>query len=437
MRRKHDVTSSKISPELHHRLSVTADHTPMSVIVRYRPNAPIKLPKSPGVRVRRFYKTFTGLAAELTPDNVRSLAADDSVANLWLDFTVHALLDKAAPAVKADVIWESGAGGAGVNIAILDTGIDPEHPDFGDRIVSATSCIRDECVYDESGVHFGSTLDRNGHGTHVAGIAAGDGTASDGLYRGIAPEANILAAKVLRDDGSGEASDVIAGLEWAYANHADIVCLSLGNGQSGDGTDALSEACDEFVERGMIICAAAGNAGPRPRTIGPPACAKQVITVGAADLTQPDAGTARVAVFSSRGPTSDNRTKPDIVLPGVGITSCRATDGSLGEPDERFAEFYVSASGTSMAAPIAAGACALLLELCPEAIPSQIRQFLCQSARSLGEDANAQGCGLPDLSRAAEALKSIPLPQDPRGLPQGCLPSIFPLPRVLRQLITR
>jgi serine protease AprX len=308
----------------------------------------------------------------------------------------------------------------------LDTGIDPEHPDFGNRIVAAANCLKSPGAGqpDPRDEYDRSALDGNGHGTHVAGIAAGNGAASDGRYRGVAPEASLLVAKVLDDSGAGEASDVIAGLEWAFDKGAQVACLSLGGDEAGDGTDALSTACDEFVERGLLICVAAGNAGPQPYTVGPPGCARQVIAVGAADLGRSGTGIVTVAGFSSRGPTSDKRTKPDILFPGVGIASCRALQGHMGDPVGGHAEHYVRASGTSMAAPFAAGTCALLLQRNPENTPNQVRDMLCAGARTLSEDANAQGSGLGDVAQSLLLLRESPEQEQPR--PSGCLTAFLP-----------
>ncbi|NPV07522.1 MAG: S8 family serine peptidase [Anaerolineae bacterium] len=400
------------------------------MIVRYHPGAPPKLPKGTDFRLKRTFATIPALAARLPAEGVAALVNDEAVERVWLDFRVHALLDRSVGPVRADVAWEAGLTGEGVRVAILDTGIDPDHPDFGDRVLAAVS-------YPQTGGEPKpwsrrrrlslSTTDANGHGTHVAGIAAGSGAASQGRFRGIAPEAGLLVAKVLADDGSGDASDVIAGLEWALENGAQVACLSLGGSQAGDGTDALSVMCDELAEQGLIICVAAGNAGPRPYTIGPPGCAREVITVGAADITHAHEGTAGVAPFSSRGPTTDRRAKPDILFPGVGIASCRSAAGTMGDPVPGFEEYYVRSSGSSMAAPFAAGASALILQARPEATPRQVKEMLCAGARDLGLDANAQGSGLGDIAHSLEVLPPEEL-LGPAPVParSGCLLAGWP-----------
>ncbi len=421
--------SPKIARDLQEKLVCTAEETSVPVIVRYRAGAGLKLPKAPEARLKRTFPLLSAMALRVPAGQIGRLAADDEVETVWLDFRVHALLDRGTAAIHAPLAWEAGLTGEGVNVAILDTGIDPDHPDFGDRVVMAADHTPHPNGIDgrSSRVRFrASTVDGNGHGTHVAGIAAGDGTASQGLYRGVAPGANLLVAKVLDDEGAGEASDVIAGLEWALAQGAQVACMSLGGSVAGDGRDALSVACDEFAERGLIICVAAGNAGPRGYTIGPPGCAREVITVGAADATRADSGAITVAGFSSRGPTTDDRVKPDILFPGVAITSCRAAGGHMDDPAPSFPDYYVSASGTSMAAPFAAGACALLLQAHPEATPHQIRDMLCQAATPLSAEPNAQGSGLADVAASLDLLATLPDPFPPPPRQSGCLTGLLP-----------
>ena len=228
-------------------------------------------------------------------------------------------------------MWQQlGNRGEGVTVCIIDTGIDSDHPDFAGRI---------GLTKDFSGK--GSVEDGNGHGTHVASTVAGTGAASNGKYVGVAPAASILVAKVLSDAGGGRMSDVMAGVEWAVQNGADVLNLSLGSDGNSDGKDALSTMCNVAVD--------AGNAGPGANTVGSPGAADKVITVRASTDTD------GMANFSSRGPTADGRVKPDISAPGTKIIAARATGTPLDDN-------YTSAQGTSMATPHVAGLCALILK---------------------------------------------------------------------------
>lgn len=232
---------------------------------------------------------------------------------------------------------------------------------------------------------------------------------------GIAPEASLYIAKVLLADGSGMMSDVMAGIEWVVEQGVHVIGLSLGGPAPCNGTDALSETCDAAVEAGVVVCAAAGNQGPGSLTVGSPGCARQVITVGAS--TDNDT----VADFSSRGPTSDHRVKPDIVLPGVGIISCRANGTSMAHVIN---DYYTEASGTSMATPHAVGMAALLLQARPDLKPTQVKDFIMATALTLNLDPNTQGSGRADAYKAFVAIAPAPKPT-PEPTPE---PTPKPIP---------
>jgi serine protease AprX len=311
-------------------------------------------------------------------------------------------------------VWEAGFKGTGIKVAVVDTGIDPAHPDFAGRIIATASFIGGD-----------SAVDDNGHGTHVAGIVLGSGAKSNGKYVGVAPEANLYAAKVLDARGGGTMSGVMAGIEWAVLEQeVQIINLSLGSDTSCDGTDALSTLCDEAVQQaGVVMCVAAGNAGPASRTVGSPGCARYVITVGAINDSD------QIASFSSRGPTADGRVKPDLVYPGVSIVAPQADGTSMGRVVE---PGYVAADGTSMATPHCAGVAALMLQANSELTAEQVKNQMVASAINLGALPNAQGAGRGDAHRAYLAVTGGELPEPPPpppnpdpAEPPGCLPSIL------------
>lgn len=401
------MNASKMAPPLLSALQELGDGAPIRVIVRYReaPPPPDRLvAKAADVRT---YRLIPATALQTTPEGVRALAEDPAVERIWLDEWVHTCLDVSVPLIRAPYVWEAGYRGRGIRVGVVDTGIDREHPDFAGRILAGRSFVG------------GDFQDDNGHGTHVAGILAGSGAASGSRYEGVAPEALLYVAKVLRADGSGLMSHVMAGVEWAVDQGAQVINLSLGGIGPCNGTDALSELCDAAVEQGVVVCVAAGNAGPGAATVGPPGCARQVITVGAS--TDRD----EVAGFSSRGPTLDGRVKPDLVFPGVGIVSCRARGTSMGTP---VGEHYTTASGTSMATPHASGTAALLLEAAPSLTPAQVKALLQQTAVNLGLDPNTQGSGRADAFAAYQAISpQPPPPPPPPGEPQGCLAALLRL----------
>ncbi len=262
--------------------------------------------------------------------------------------------------------------------------------------------------------------DGNGHGTHVAGIVAGDGSASQGRIKGVAPRAEIMGAKVLRNDGGGKMSTVIAALEWALDEGAQIANLSLGSRTLSDGTDATSVACNEAVAAGLIVVVAAGNEGPDSNTLNSPGVARDVITVGASTFAD------GIAPFSSRGPTKDGRIKPDILLPGDGITALRARGTTLGQVVN---EYYTVMSGTSMATPHAAGLVALMLSVHPALKPADVKAILQQSCKTLGLDPNTQGRGRVQgdvaLRLASPVTTQPPATPTPTDGNDGCFGAIM------------
>ncbi|MBI3980059.1 MAG: S8 family serine peptidase [Chloroflexi bacterium] len=235
--------------------------------------------------------------------------------------------------------------GRGVRVCVVDSGLDFEHPDLS-RVVEQ-DCANFSAEPD--------LIDRNGHGTHCAGIVGGDGRASDGLYCGVAPRTTLLIAKVFDHSGSTNTEGVLRALEWAVTKAgADVVSMSLGAGVRPTGKSVLTLACEKASELGTIVCVSAGNRGPADETITPPGDARSALTVAAIDRQR------RVADFSSRGsadPASPVYGKPDGVAPGVAIVAPRSR--SCGRPPQG-GSAYTSLSGTSMACPAIGGAVALL-----------------------------------------------------------------------------
>lgn len=372
------------------------------------------------IRVNQEFRVIPATAVTLDPTTIDELANSDDVAEIWLDEVVYIMLDVSTPHIRAPQVWEQMRNdGEGVTICIVDTGLDATHADFSGRV---------GLTADFSGK--GSPVDGNGHGTHVASTAAGTGAASGGKYIGVAPGATIMAAKVLADNGSGRMSNVMAGLEWAAQNGADILNLSLGSRGSSDGSDALSTMCNAIVDMGKIMIVAAGNSGPRQSTIGSPGAAEKVITVGASNDQD------SVARFSSRGPTADGRIKPDVVAPGSRIVAARAAGTSVGQVVD---DNYTTASGTSMSTPHVAGLAALMLRANSGLGPAEIKNMLMATSVDINNaeygqneaDKNIQGDGRIDALTAVQFADSgqQPPPHKP-SLPVPSPPSPGPSPPV-------
>lgn len=311
----------------------------------------------------------------------RSLAEKSRLAQpiskIWLDRRVAADLHQSVPMIGAPTAWNAGFDGAGVRVAVLDSGIDKSHPDLVGQVVESTSLV--------PGV---DVTDRNGHGTHVASTIAGTG--QDGSHRGVAPRAGLVIGKVLDDEGMGQESWIIDGMEWA-ATRADVVNMSLGT-TGGDGTNPLSLAVNRLTEEtGALFVVSAGNKGSQPRAIGSPGDADAALTVAAVDKDDHLAG------FSSRGPRLGGGLKPDISAPGVSIEAALASGTDAGNPVDGK---YTRLSGTSMAAPHVAGAAALLAQQHPGWSPSRLKAALMSTAKDDGYTAYEQGAGRVDLAAA-------------------------------------
>lgn len=352
-------------------------------------------------RQLRQLKLIKAIAVKAPVELIRQLSTQPHIKRIALDRTVRTQMDRAARQVQAPPVWDSGNRGTGVGIAIVDTGIYP-HSDFclpNNRLIAFHDVINNRS----------QPYDDNGHGTHVAGIAAGNGLRSAGRYCGIAPEALLIGVKVLDSRGSGSLSGIIAGLEWVLANkdrhNIKVVNLSLGApAEESYQDDILAQVAQVLIENNLVVCAAAGNSGPSPSTVATPAIHPDVIAVGAAkNISLTPGVTGCIADFSGRGPTPDGVSKPDIVAPGVNITSCNAATSTVARRENRLRQPYISLSGTSMATPMVAGIAALILRQRPESRPGQIKAWLEQTAIDLSAERLAQGHGLVTAQGAVVA----------------------------------
>jgi subtilisin family serine protease len=249
---------------------------------------------------------------EALTDGGTTRPAAAGVSKVWLDGKRKSTLDQSVPRIGAPAVWEAGYTGAGVTVAVLDGGVDQTHPDLADREVA-------ERNFSDAP----DNVDFDGHGTHVASIVGGTGAKSGGRYRGVAPGVSIVDVKVLNDLGYGQDSWIIAGMEWAAEQGADIANLSLGTDDT-TAVDPVEEAVESLsAEYGILFVCAAGNSGPRSYSVGSPASSPAALSVGAVD--RDDA----LADFSSRGPTEvSGAIKPDVTAPG----SCSRTTRTAPRP---------------------------------------------------------------------------------------------------------
>jgi subtilisin family serine protease len=356
-------------------------------------------PRAPDVIRHEYRVVANGFAADLLPETVAALDAHPDVRRVVPEVRVEAFLDVSVPLVRASEVWSDlGYRGAGVVVAVLDTGVDYTHADLGGcfgpscKVIGGYDFINDDA----------DPMDDHGHGTHCAATAAGDG-----VLLGVAPDAEVLAYKVLNVQGFGGSSGIIAGIERAAdpdddgdpSDHADVVSMSLGG--PGDEDDPMSLAIDAATEAGVLSVISAGN-NARYFSVGSPGTARTALTVGATNDDDLIAG------FSSRGPTIPAALlKPEITAPGVGICAARLPTAYVSQ--QCIDTAHATLSGTSMAAPHVAGAAALLRGFDPVLSPAEAKAILQQASEPVGLDPTTGGSGRLD-ARAALDARTVVLP---------------------------
>jgi len=340
-----------------------------------------------------------GMTALLTAGQIRTLARRDDVIQIEADREIHIAMSTARRWYGVDqAVADFGVTGdrngavktytkTDIVACIVDTGIDASHVDLNQgQVIAWKDYVNGRAT----------PYDDNGHGTHVAGILAGQGDGS-ASYRGVAYGTALIGVKALNSAGSGTTTSIINGVDFCASKRTTynvrIINLSVGSGGSSDGTDALSRAVNAAGDAGILPVVAAGNGGPAASTIGSPAAAAGASTV--CSLVDPGEGGFFLSAFSSRGPTADGRTKPDICAPGERITSVKAGSGNG----------YTTLSGTSMATPFVAGVAVLMLDADPTLTPAALKSKLratAQDWRSTGAD-NETGAG---KLQAYDAIKA-------------------------------
>ena len=279
----------------------------------------------------------------------------------------------------ADLLAAQGDTGQGVTVAVLDTGIDGNLPDFAGKLVGGVDLTGGNSPF----------TDEYGHGTFVAGLIAGSGATSGGLYPGEAPGADLVSIKVAGADGQTSMSTVISGIQWAIAHRGqygiDVLNLSLGAIPTGPTvTEPLDQAVERAWRSGITVVASAGNAGPNPGTITSPGDDPLVITAGAyADNASPSPSGWYACPWSSVGPTLFNGwLKPDLVAPGrsvIGLLDPGSTI-AMSNPQAVVGNGNFVGSGTSFSTAITSGAAALVLADHPGISPDQVKGRLLANA---------------------------------------------------------
>lgn len=330
---------------------------------------------------------INGYACSMNLDTIKRINNSSKIDYIYYDAPVYASLDIAGKTIGVERAYDLGLTGKDITIATVDTGVAPHrdltHPT--NRIIGFRDFMK----------NYSRPYDDNGHGTHVAGILASNGWASKGKYRGIAPEANIVTAKVLDENGNGKTSDILSAIQWIISTkdiyNTRILNMSLGTSPIyREKKDPLVKAANKAIESGLIVTAAVGNSGPEPKSILSPATSRMVISVGALDDNRTvDKSDDFLPSFSSRGPTIDRVRKPDLIAPGVDIMSLSSKDNSG----------YVSLTGTSMASPFVSGAIALLLEKDPSLTHFEVKKILTESCSKIQATQLEQGAGVLNLEK--------------------------------------
>jgi serine protease AprX len=377
--------------------------------------------------------SVNGLVVELPNSVLRAIAHHPAVERIVWDRPLEGSMSLVATTVGARAVLASyGYTGAGIGVAVIDSGVTSWHDDLTYH-GSSDKVLQDRGQRVAAFVDFvgGRTApyDDYGHGTHVAGIIAGNGGSSaSGARAGIAQDAHLVSLKVLDGDGQGVISNVIAALDWAVAHKAAynirVINLSVGAAVTESyKTDPLALAAKRAVDAGIVVVAAAGNLGanefgePMYGGITAPGNAPWVLTVGAystqGTVTRAD---DVMASYSSRGPTAiDFQAKPDLVAPGTGVVSLAEPTSHLYSSYPAYlvdgalplaSKPYLCLSGTSMAAPVVSGTIALMLQANPNLTPNLVKAVLQYTSQTYpGYDTLTQGAGFINSKGAVDLVR--------------------------------
>jgi subtilisin family serine protease len=434
---------SKLAPNLASLLRTEPSDCVVGIIADLRPGVDWRaaqraiLQASTITKIQAYSSLLHAISMRTTLGELDCLADLACISSIWLD--ARAQLDNSlsvtpsrvrtagpnqasqlAEVVGSSRLAQLGLNGSRTVVAILDTGIDATHPDLDDLDDNQTT--NDPKVLGQVSFAEGDPFpfDLNGHGTYCAGLVAGTGAASNGTYAGIAPGAQLLSAKVILPDGTSYTSWIVRGIEWSITHGADIILIPFST--FGYPGDPLSEAIRLATEQGILVVVAAGDRGPNHMTVLSPGECIDALTVGAYNISA-----GMVADFSSRGPTFDLRSKPDLVAPGTDVISCALHDVIPAQVGNQsisitsqdlsmfgFGQFgtpvngnYTLASTTAASAAIVCGVASLLLQGCRYATPQCLSIGMRGGAHSLQGEPNVEGNGLLNASAAYDELAQL------------------------------
>ena len=398
-----------------------------------------------GAKRGRKFDIIGGELIELSNSQLRKLADNKDVKSMHHDRKTGGEMNRVGIVSGARAVQQAyGYDGAGIGVAVIDSGVTPWHDDLtytgsnpavtvvnGQRVRTFVDFVNGQVA----------PYDDNGHGTHVTGIIAGNGRDTYGLRAGIAPAANVVSLKVLDANGGGYISNVIAAFDWVVANRAAynirVVNVSVGAAVTESyTTDPLTLAAKLVVDQGVTVVTAAGNLGKNAAGkiqyggITAPGNAPWVLTVGAysheGTLHRRD---DKIGLYSSRGPTArDFAAKPDVVATGTGIVSLSNPASLMYKTKAAFllggsfplaSKPYLSLTGTSMASPVVAGTVALMLQANPNLTPNLIKAIIQYTAQDYNYDPLTQGAGFLNTKGAVDLAKFLVNPQPGQRYPWG------------------
>lgn len=418
---KAQASTLEVDKELTNILQNVSDSNLIEAIVTYG-----SMPTSEQVNLLKLLgletKTFSQLpmvAVKGTKLEINTLLNSNIDAlSIYYNKKLDYLLRDSRKLVGAERVWNDlGYTGKGVTVAVIDSGIDATHPDlpFGEKVVQNVKFLVGEDIFSNEPIYLenvDNTDTSSGHGTHVAGTIAGLGTASDGLYKGIAPDAKLVGL------GTGEGLNILWALEafnYVLENQEkygiNVISNSWGSTGEYSPNNPINVASKKAHDAGMVVAFAAGNEGPEDNTLNPYSAAPWVISVAAGTKDK------KLADFSSRGVAGDELLHPDITAPGVDIVATKSSTGvvmnSLGTVTDatyiapEHLPYYTTASGTSMATPHISGIAALMLEAKPGLQPDVVLDLLVNTADSMeGYAYHEVGAGYVNAYEAVKAASN-------------------------------
>jgi serine protease AprX len=423
------VKSYKLDTELTKRAGQNGLRTTRA-IVELVPGAKLPAEFARYAKAKGTLGIINGQVLDIPNGVLKQMAAHPSVFRIHFDRPTGRFNYRTSLTVGSRVVQQTlGLTGAGIGIAVIDSGVTSWHDD----LTNTTSTLfpygnQRVAKFVDFVDSYTTPHDGDGHGSHVAGIIAGNGYDSNGQKAGVAPEASIISLRVLDDTGGGTVSSIIAALDWVLANHAQynirVVNMSVGSAINESAyTDPLDLAAKRLVDAGIVVVGAAGNFGKNAAGqeqyggISAPGNAPWVLTVGASSTNgTPTRSDDTIGTFSSRGPSAiDFGAKPDLVAPGTGTVSL-ATPGSNfytnltasllpGLVSTAFTP-YLSLSGTSMAAPVVSGTVALMLQANPNLTPNAVKAILQYTAQQYPNyNALTQGAGFLNVVGAVRLAR--------------------------------